>query len=170
MINFKLNGSEASFDGDPKMSLLKYLREIKGFVSVKDGCSGEATCGACLVEMNAKPALSCITPMEKINGANIITIEGFPERLRQTLGRAFVAKGAVQCGFCTPGFLSRAKILLETNPQPSRKEIIHALRFNLCRCTGYVKIIDAVELAAEHLRKNRELKLPNAGKVGADQP
>ncbi len=152
------------------MSLLHYLREIAGIVSVKNGCSAEAVCGACLVEVNAKPALSCMTPMAKVNGANIITIEGFPERLRQTLGRAFAAKGAVQCGFCTPGFLSRAKILLETNPQPSRKEIIHALRFNLCRCTGYVKIIDAVEMAAEHLRKNRELKLPNAGKVGADQP
>ncbi len=152
------------------MSLLHYLREIAGIVSVKNGCSEEAACGACLVEVNAKPALSCMTPMAKVNGANIITIEGFPERLRQTLGRAFAAKGAVQCGFCTPGFLSRAKILLETNPQPSRKEIIHALRFNLCRCTGYVKIIDAVEMAAEHLRKNRELKLPNAGKVGADQP
>ena len=170
MIKFNLNGSEASYDGDPKMSLLNYLREIAGIVSVKDGCSGEATCGACLVEMNAKPALSCITPMEKVNGANVITIEGFPESLRRTLGRAFVAKGAVQCGFCTPGFLARAKILLETNPRPSREEIMHALRFNLCRCTGYVKIIDAVELAAEHLRKNRELKLPNAGKVGADQP
>jgi len=170
MINFTLNGSEASYDGDPKMSLLNYLREIAGIVSVKDGCSGEAACGACLVEMNAKPALSCITPMEKVNGAAIITIEGFPESLRQTLGRAFVAKGAVQCGFCTPGFLARAKILLETNPQPSRKEIIHALRFNLCRCTGYVKIIDAVELAAEHLRNHQELKLTNAGKVGADQP
>ena len=96
MIKFNLNGSEASYDGDPKMSLLNYLREIAGIVSVKDGCSGEATCGACLVEMNAKPALSCITPMEKINGANIITIEGFPERLRQTLGRAFVAKVAVK--------------------------------------------------------------------------
>jgi selenium-dependent xanthine dehydrogenase len=170
MINFHLNGSEASYDGDLGMSLLNYLREIAGIVSVKNGCSAEATCGACLVEMNAGPALSCITPMEKVGGANIITIEGFPESLRQTLGRAFVAKGAVQCGFCTPGFLARTKILLETNSQPNREEIIHALRFNLCRCTGYVKIIDAVELAAEHLRKNRELKLPNAGKVGADQP
>jgi len=170
MIKFYLNGSEASYDGDPKMSLLNYLREIEGIVSVKNGCSGEATCGACLVELNAKPALSCITPMGKVNRASIITIEGFPESLRRTLGRAFVTKGAVQCGFCTPGFLARVKILLETNPQPSRKEIIHALRFNLCRCTGYVKIIDAVELAAEHLRNNRELKLPNAGKVGADQP
>ena len=170
MISFNLNGAESSYEGDPKMSLLKYLREIAGVVSVKDGCSGEAACGACLVEMNAKPALSCITPMEKISGANIITIEGFPQSLRRTLGRAFVAKGAVQCGFCTPGFLSRTKILLETHLQPSREEIIHALRFNLCRCTGYVKIIDAVELAAEHLRQERELKLPKAGRVGGDQP
>ena len=170
MINFKLNGSEISYDGDPKMSLLKYLRAIKGIVSVKDGCSGEAACGACLLEMNAKPALSCITPMEKVDGANIVTIEGFPESLRQTLGQAFVAKGAVQCGFCTPGFLSRTKILLEIHPQPSREEIIQALRLNLCRCTGYVKIIDAIELAAEHLRNKLEIKLPNAGRVGADQP
>jgi selenium-dependent xanthine dehydrogenase len=170
MIKFNLNGSETTFDGDPGLSLLKYLRETAGIVSVKNGCSGEATCGACLVEMNSKPALSCITPMEKVNGASIVTIEGFPESLRQTLGRAFVAKGAVQCGFCTPGFLSRAKILLETNPHPSRRDIIHALRFNLCRCTGYIKIIDAIELAAEHIRKNLELRLSNTGKVGSPQP
>jgi selenium-dependent xanthine dehydrogenase len=170
MIKFNLNGSKASYDGDPKLSLLKYLREKAGIVSVKNGCNGEATCGACLVEMNAKPALSCITPMEKVSGASIVTIEGFPENLRQTLGRAFVSKGAVQCGFCTPGFLSRAKILLETNPQPSRRDIMHALRFNLCRCTGYIKIIDAIELAAEHIRQNTELRLSNPGKVGASQP
>ncbi len=170
MLKFNLNGSETTFDGDPKMSLLNYLRETAGIVSVKNGCSGEATCGACLVEVNAKPALSCITAMEKVNGASIVTIEGFPESLRQTLGRAFVAKGAVQCGFCTPGFLARAKILLENNPQPSRQDIIEALRFNLCRCTGYVKIIDAIELAAGHIRKNRQLKLSGTGKVGASQP
>ena len=170
MIKFSLNGSEASYDGDPKISLLKYLRETVGIVSVKNGCSGEATCGACLVEMNAKPALSCITPMEKVNGTSLVTIEGFPENLRETLGRAFVAKGAVQCGFCTPGFLSRAKILLETNPQPSRRDIIHAFRFNLCRCTGYIKIIDAIELAAEHIRKNLELRLSSTGRVGSSQP
>ncbi len=170
MIKFNLNGSEASYDGDPKMSLLNYLRETAGIVSAKNGCSGEATCGACLVEVNAKPALSCITPMQKLNGAGIVTIEGFPENLRQTLGRAFVAKGAVQCGFCTPGFLSRAKILLENNPQPSRQDIIQALRFNLCRCTGYIKIIDAIELAAEHIRTNKALRLSGTGKVGASLP
>ena len=170
MIKFNLNGSETTFDGDPGMSLLKYLRETASIVSVKNGCSGEATCGACLVEMNAKPALSCITPMERVNGASIVTIEGFAESLRQTLGRAFVAKGAVQCGFCTPGFLSRAKILLETNPHPSRRDIIHALRFNLCRCTGYIKIIAAIELAAEHIRNHLDFKLTNPGKVGSHQP
>ena len=170
MIRFNLNGSEISYDGDPKMSLLNYLRETAGIVSVKNGCSGEATCGACLIEVNAKPALSCVTPIQKVNGASIVTIEGFPESLRQTLGRAFVVKGAVQCGFCTPGFLSRAKILLANNPQPSRHDIIQALRFNLCRCTGYIKIIDAIESAAEYIRKNKELRLSGTGKVGTSQP
>ena len=170
MIKFKLNGAVKYFNGDPGTSLLNYLRETENIFSVKNGCSGEGTCGACMVEMNAKPALSCITPMEKVNGASIVTIEGFPEKLRQTLGRAFVAKGAVQCGFCTPGFLSRAKILLETNPHPSREQIIQALRLNLCRCTGYQKIVAAIELAAEHIRSNRELKLVHPGKVGSNQP
>jgi selenium-dependent xanthine dehydrogenase len=170
MIKFKLNGTDTSYDGDPKRPLLNYLRETAGIVSVKNGCSGEATCGACLVEVNAKPALSCVTPMQKLADARIVTIEGFPKSLRQTLGRAFVAKGAVQCGFCTPGFLSRAKILLENNPQPGRHEIIKALRFNLCRCTGYGKIVEAIELAAEHIRNNQELHLTASGKVGTSQP
>ena len=170
MIKFKLNGAEVSYDGDPERSLLSYLRETAGLVSAKNGCGGEAACGACLVELNAKPALSCITPMEKVNAAAIVTIEGFPQSLRRTLGRAFVAKGAVQCGFCTPGFLTRTKILLENNPEPSREEIIQALRFNLCRCTGYHKIIDAVRLAADHIRKNRKLKLKGVAGVGSSLP
>ena len=170
MIKFNLNGTDTSYEGDPKRSLLNYLRETAGIVSAKNGCSGEATCGACLVEVDAKPVLSCVTPMQKVNGARIVTVEGFPKSLRQTLGRAFVAKGAVQCGFCTPGFLSRAKILLKNNPQPSRQDIIKALRFNLCRCTGYIKIIDAIELAAEHIRKNQALQLSAGGKVGSSQP
>ena len=170
MIKFKLNGTDTSYDGDPKQSLLTYLRETAGIVSVKNGCSGEATCGACLVEVNAKPALSCVTPIQKVNDTCIVTIEGFPKSLRQTLGRAFVAKGAVQCGFCTPGFLSRAKILLENNPHPSRDDIIKALRFNLCRCTGYIKIVDAIQLAAEHVRKNQALRLCDSSRIGSSQP
>ncbi len=170
MINFNLNGLEKTFDGDPKTSLLTYLREIAGIVSVKDGCSGQAACGACLLELDGKPVLSCITPMKKVDGVRIVTIEGFPENLRRTLGRAFAAKGAVQCGFCTPGFLSRAKILLEKNPDATREDIIRALRFNLCRCTGYLKIIEAIELAAEQIRHKREIILENSGKVGSRQP
>ncbi len=170
MINFILNGENITFSGDPKLSLLTYLRETEGIVSVKDGCSGQAACGACLLEIDGKPALSCITPMKKISNARVVTIEGFPETLRRNLGRAFVEKGAVQCGFCTPGFLSRAKILLETNPHPTREEIIHALRFNLCRCTGYVKIIEAIEFAAEQIRTKQDISLTNPGKVGSRQP
>jgi aerobic-type carbon monoxide dehydrogenase small subunit (CoxS/CutS family) len=170
MINFTLNNEQKTFNGDPKLSLLTYLRETEGIVSVKDGCSGQAACGACLLEIDGKPALSCVTPMQKMEGKHIVTIEGFPESLRRNLGRAFVEKGAVQCGFCTPGFLSRAKILLETNPDPTRKEIVHALRFNLCRCTGYVKIIEAIEFAAEQIRKKQNISLTNPGKVGSRQP
>jgi selenium-dependent xanthine dehydrogenase len=170
MIHFTINSEKKSFSGDPKLSLLAYLRETEGIVSVKDGCSGQAACGACLLEIDGKPALSCITPMKKVDGAQVVTIEGFPEDLRRNLGRAFVEKGAVQCGFCTPGFLSRAKILLETNPDPTRKEIMHALRFNLCRCTGYVKIIEAIEFAAEQIRNKQKITLTNPGKVGSRQP
>ena len=170
MIEFMLNGAARAFEGDEGMSLLKYLRQIEGITSPKDGCSGQGACGACLLEMNGKPVLSCVTPMEKVNGAHIVTIEGFPETLRRTLGRAFVTKGAVQCGFCTPGFLSRAKILLEHNPHPTREEIIHALRFNLCRCTGYVKIVEAIQLAAERISQNQEIRLASPGKVGSPQP
>jgi selenium-dependent xanthine dehydrogenase len=170
MIQFTLNNEKKIFTGDPKLSLLTYLRETEGIVSVKDGCSGQAACGACLLEIDGKPALSCITPMKKIDGSQVVTIEGFPEDLRRNLGRAFVEKGAVQCGFCTPGFLSRAKILLETNPDPTRKEITHALRLNLCRCTGYIKIIEAVEFAAEQIRNKQTISLTNPGKVGSRQP
>jgi aerobic-type carbon monoxide dehydrogenase small subunit (CoxS/CutS family) len=170
MIEFILNGEKKTYDGDPKLSLLTHLRENERIVSVKDGCSGQAACGACLLEVNGKPTLSCITPMKKIAGSSIVTIEGFPEDLRRTLGRAFVEKGAVQCGFCTPGFLSRAKILLQTNPDPSRTDIIQALRINLCRCTGYVKIIDAIELAARQIRQKQEITLARPGRVGSRQP
>lgn len=170
MIRFKLNGIQKEFSGDPQASLLSYLRETEGILSVKDGCSGQAACGACLLEVDGKPVLSCTKPMKKVEGSSIVTIEGFPEPLRQTLGRSFAEKGAVQCGFCSPGFLSRAKILLETNPDPTREEIIHALRFNLCRCTGYVKIIDAIEMAAEHIRQKKEVKINNPGRVGRRQP
>jgi aldehyde oxidoreductase len=170
VISFKLNGENKTFHGEENTSLLSYLRETEGIISVKDGCSGQGACGACLVEMDGKPTLSCLKPMEKLGGARIVTIEGFPESLRRTLGQAFVQKGAVQCGFCTPGFLSRTKILLENNPDPTRKEIIKALNFNLCRCTGYVKIIEAIELAAKTWREGGSIELSKGTRVGESKP
>ena len=172
MINFRLNGIEKKYEGDESLSLLRCLREIEGIISVKDGCSGQAACGACMVEMDGKPTLSCVTPMKKVAGKEVITIEGFPGKLKKTLARAFVEKGAVQCGFCTPGLLVRTKILLQNNPNPSQEEIIDALKMNVCRCTGYIKIVEAIQLAAKTVRENKEitLKKTKTGKVGTNHP
>ncbi len=170
MITFTLNGRETSFSGDEKLSLLHYLREEQGLTSVKDGCSGQAACGACMVELAGKPALACATAMKKVAGKSVTTIEGFPENVRRTLARAFVAKGAVQCGFCTPGILARTKILLENNPDPSRAEVIKALQVNLCRCTGYVKIIDGILLAAKALRDHLQIDWETRTGIGYSYP
>jgi aldehyde oxidoreductase len=151
MIRFQLNGAPVDYSGDETLSLLDYLRGEAGLVAAKDGCSGQGACGACLVELNGRPALSCVTRMRKVAGGRVVTLEGLPEPLRRVLGDAFVEKGAVQCGFCSPGFLMRTKILLQENPRPSRPEILAALKLNLCRCTGYVKIVEAIERAAELL-------------------
>ena len=170
MIAFSLNGQRTEFEGDQEASLLHFLREDCGITSVKDGCSGQAACGACLVELDGKPALACSTSLKRAAGKKIVTIEGFPEKVRRTLGRAFVAKGAVQCGYCTPGILSRAKILLESNPEPSRDEVVRALRANVCRCTGYVKIIDGILLAAQGLRQNQEIAWEEKTGIGYSVP
>ncbi len=151
------------------LSLLDFLRAEAGITSVKDGCSGQGACGACLVELNGRPALSCVTPMKKVAGGRVVTLEGLPDDLRRTLGRAFAEKGAVQCGFCTPGFLMRTKILLQENPRPDRREILAALKLNLCRCTGYVKIVEAIEHAAAVLAGGQSAAAdPNQG-VGGRQ-
>ena len=161
MIEFELNGRRGRlFGGDEKLSLLDYLRGEAGIFSAKDGCSGQGACGACLVELNGRPALACVTPMKKVGGGRVVTLEGLPERLRRALGDAFVAKGAVQCGFCTPGFLMRTKILLQDNPRPSRPEILAALKLNLCRCTGYVKIVEAIEQAAADTGRGKGRRRP----------
>ncbi len=169
MIKFTLNGAPISFTGSEDLSLLTWLREEKGIVSPKNGCSGQGACGACLIEIDGKAVLSCRTPMKKLSGSKIITIEGFDPALKDILAKAFVKKGAVQCGFCTPGFLSRTKILLEQNNSPTRDEIKKALAANLCRCTGYAKIIDAVILAAQSLRDKKEIKLNENGGVGKNR-
>lgn len=170
MLELTLNGEKTRFDGDEKTSLLSWLRNDNNLTAAKDGCSGQAACGACLVEVDGKAVLACATPMKKVAGKEVVTLEGTPASLVQTLGRAFVDKGAVQCGFCTPGFLTRTKIFLKQNINPSRAEVEKALKFNLCRCTGYVKIVDAVLAAAEALRENKEIVMEEQAGIGLSSP
>ena len=170
MIRFKLNDQIKTFNGDENLTLLNYLRDIEGITSPKDGCSGQGACGMCAVEINGRVVLSCITKMKKVDGAEVVTIEGWPESLRRTIGEAFVEKGAVQCGFCTPGILVRTKNLLEKNPHPTRDDIIKSLQGHFCRCTGYVKIIEAIEFAAHTLRGGAATSAVKTGGVGTRHP
>ncbi len=170
MIELTLNGKLQQFLGDESISLLSWLRNVKNLTAAKDGCSGQAACGACLVEVDEKAVLACVTPMKKVAGKKVVTLEGLPESFLQTLGRAFVAKGAVQCGFCTPGFLTRTKIFLQINQNPTRAEVEKALRFNLCRCTGYVKIVDAVLEAAAALRGKTEIPFEEKAAIAVSSP
>ncbi|MFH1118915.1 MAG: selenium-dependent xanthine dehydrogenase [Bacteroidota bacterium] len=171
MIQFNLNGKPFIYTGNPETRLLHFLRNEKGITSVKDGCSCQGACGACLVEIDGEAKLSCMTPVGKLENAEINTLEGIPDEIRDLIATAFVEKGAVQCGFCTPGFLMRTKILLQKNPQPSRDEIKKALTLNLCRCTGYVKIVDAIAEAANRLHPGQASeRKDSSGKIGTSYP
>ncbi len=170
MIAFRLNGQATTYDGDPAVSLLSYLRNDRHLTAAKDGCSGQAACGACLVELNGKACLACSTPMSKVTDGDVVTLEGLPETLRRTLGMAFVNRRAVQCGFCTPGFLMRAKVLLQTNPNPTREEVVKAVRPHLCRCTGYVKLVDAILDAATLLPEGNIPEPDDNPRLGSGWP
>lgn len=171
MISFILNGVKQSYSGDPENTLLKYLRLDKHITSLKDGCSGQAVCGACTVEIDGKAKLACVIKMKTLEGSEIFTPEGFPEYVKDTIAKAFVNKGAVQCGFCTPGFISRTKVLLQDNPNPTIEEIQKALKPHICRCTGYKKIEKAIIHAGEALRENKKLEITKtSGKVGVSHP
>ncbi len=170
MTKFKLNGSNKTFSGNGDLTLLNYLRDTENIKSVRDGCSGQAFCGACMVEMNGKPTLSCITKMDKTEGAEIFTMEGFPERVKEIIANAFVRKGAVQCGFCTTGFITRIKILLDHEPSPSKDLIVKSLRGNYCRCTGYKKIIDASTEAIKILNNEKSEVSEKSGRIGTSLP
>ncbi len=139
------------YETDEDMPLLSFLREKLGLNGTKEGCS-EGICGTCSVIINGKLAKSCRRMLSKLDGAEIITIEGLSEREEEVYGYAFAKAGAVQCGFCTPGMVIAAKALLDADPSPSREDVKKAIRGNICRCTGYVKIEDAILLAAEMFR------------------
>lgn len=148
LISFLLNGQRQEIQADPHRTLLDVLREDLDLTGTKRGCDG-GECGSCTVLLDGKAVLSCQLPMAKVKGRQITTIEALatPEQLHP-LQRAFIEKGAVQCGFCTPGMIMRAKSLLDSDPNPSREDVIRRLSRNLCRCTGYVKIVDAILFAA----------------------
>jgi xanthine dehydrogenase molybdenum-binding subunit len=170
-MDFTLNGTPKTYQGDPDLPLLTYLREIEGITSPKDGCAPQAACGCCAVQVGDKALLSCVTPMKKIEGVSVVTTEGLGEYRQNVFANAFVSKGGVQCGFCIPGIVMQANNLIDKNPEPSRSDIEQALTPHLCRCTGYKKIIDAVECAAEAIRSEEEVKLPvGNGHVGTRLP
>jgi aldehyde oxidoreductase len=171
MITYTLNGVKETYSGDPELTLLKHLRLDKHITSVKDGCSGQATCGACTVEINGKAKLACAIKMKVLDSAEVFTPEGFPDYVKDTIAKAFVNKGAVQCGFCSPGFISRTKVLLQENPNPSIEEIQKAIKSHICRCTGYKKIEEAIIYAGEAIRTNKKLEITKTtGKVGISHP
>ena len=155
-IKFKLNGTWMDVATDIDRMLLDLLREDLGWTGTKKGCEmGE--CGACTVMMNGRAVLSCLTPALKADAAEIVTVEGLADGDRlHPLQEAFWEKGAVQCGYCTPGMLLSAKALLDENKAPTQQEVKQALSGNLCRCTGYTKIVRAVQSASKKLQaKNR---------------
>jgi aldehyde oxidoreductase len=170
MISYSLNNIKRSFAGDPEESLIDHLRLEQKITSAKDGCSGQGVCGACSVEINGKIKMACRIKMKDIEGAIINTIEGLPEEFRNVLGRNFAEKGAVQCGFCSPGMIMRARGLYNVNTTPSREEITKTITPNLCRCTGYVKIIDAIEASFKELNGKKEKRNSASALIGERYP
>ena len=153
MAKFNINGKEYEIPIEPRMTLLHVLREELDLTGTKYGC-GVGECGACTVLIDGKPMLSCCTLAMTVRGKNITTIEGLAQNGNlHPLQQAFIDRGAVQCGYCTAGMIMTAKALLAENPNPTRDDVKEYLASNICRCTGYVKIIDAVLTAAETMRK-----------------
>ena len=148
-VRFVLNGQEVVVrDAPPMERLLDSLRERLGVTGSKEGC-GEGECGACTVLVDGAPVVSCLVPVCQVEGAEVLTVEGLAESGRlSVLQSEFIVAGGAQCGICTPGILVAARALLDSNPEPTRMEIREALAGNLCRCTGYQKIIDGVQRAA----------------------
>ncbi len=170
-MEFTLNGQTRDYDGDPDLPLLTYLREFEGIISPKDGCAPQAACGCCAVQLNDKAVLSCVIPMKKVADGQVTTIEGLGAYRQNVFANSFVLKGGVQCGFCIPGIVMQAHVLINRQPEPSRSQIEQALTPHLCRCTGYKKIVDAVECAAEALRNEEEVDLPRGeAKIGERLP
>ena len=171
MINFHLNGRSMQYDGDPDRPLMDFLREDLGIISPKDGCAPQAACGCCVVQVDDKAMLSCVTKLSKVEGASVTTTEGLGEYRQNVFANAFVKEGGVQCGFCIPGIVMQANNLINHNDEPSRADIEKCLTPHLCRCTGYKKIVNAIETAAEAIRNEEEVQMSEVdGGIGSRLP
>ncbi len=153
-VKFILNGEEVSVTVPPWFTLLRLLREKLGLTGSKPGCE-RGECGACTVLLDGEPVPSCLVLVPQVEGRKVETIEGLAggDQLHP-LQQSFIDESAVQCGYCIPGMIISAKALLDKNDSPTREEIKRAISGNLCRCTGYVKIIKAVEVAAKRIRED----------------
>ena len=154
---FSVNGK--TYTVTENVSLMRFLRDELRLTSVKDGCS-EGACGTCTVIIDGKAVKACVQKISNLDGKSVITAEGLSEREKQVYSYAFSEAGAVQCGFCIPGMVMCAKALIDKNPSPTPEDVKYAIRNNLCRCTGYKKIEEAILLAAEIIRENREITNP----------
>jgi aerobic carbon-monoxide dehydrogenase small subunit len=143
-LSLKVNGEAYALEVDPRRTLLEVLRNELNLTGTKEGC-GNGECGACTVLLDGRPANACLVLALQARGKEITTIEGLSrDGTLHPLQEAFISRGAVQCGFCTPGMILSAKALLDRNPRPGEREVREALTGNLCRCTGYQKIVEAV--------------------------
>lgn len=151
---FIVNGTSYEELIESNMTLLELLRDKLQLTGTKQGCAASGNCGACTVLVDDKPILACLTLAATVKGQNILTIEGLAKGMNlHPLQKSFIDYGAIQCGFCTPGMVLSAKALLDENNNPTREDVKEALAGNLCRCTGYTKIIDAVIAVASSGKK-----------------
>ena len=165
-LSFTLNGRAVEVGIRPGESLLETLRNRCGIRSVKDGCRPQGQCGCCLALVDGRRKMSCAVPAAKAAGAEVVTLEGLDPEERRRIGDSFAAAAGLQCGYCIPGFALQAKHLLDREPDPSREQIARAFSGHLCRCTGYLKIFDAVELMARARRGEVEVRPLDEGGVG----
>ena len=161
-LSFTLNGKRTTCSYEPGMHFLEVLREECGIVSPKNGCAPEGTCGCCAILVDGRPALSCLRKPEQMEGRDVVTLEGVPEDMREVLGEAFVHEGGVQCGFCIPGIVVRASSMLRQGCTDDREAVKQGLAGHLCRCTGYARILDAIQTAGEAWK--------NGGKLPRKEP
>ncbi|MBI1853818.1 MAG: selenium-dependent xanthine dehydrogenase [Planctomycetes bacterium] len=166
-MNFTLNGKSRRVDVPPGESLLDALRERCGVISPKDGCQPQGQCGCCLVLVDGMPKTSCAVPAASCEGKSIVTLEGLGQEERERLAKAFVSAAGLQCGFCIPGIALRAKWLVDRDANPSRDAIAKALDGHLCRCTGYTKIVDAIDLYAKSRRGEPIPEPCTDGRIGS---